>query len=159
MSTKADATAARFSVKRLVSALGIGILFGIGLAISGMTQPSKVFGFLDFFGDWDASLALVMGGAIAVHLTTRRLILRRSEPIFDSSFRVAGRLPIDGRLLAGAVLFGIGWGLGGVCPGPSITALSSGAWQMLLFVGAMCGGILLFQVTTKLWLGDGGGTT
>ncbi len=133
------------SKRSLLTALLSGILFGVGLAVSGMTQPSKVVGFLDFFGDWDASLGLVMGGAVAVHFIGLRWVLRRPTPMLADHFRLPTRTDIDVPLLLGAAVFGVGWGLGGVCPGPAITALPSGAWQMLLFVVTMALGMLLYQ--------------
>jgi uncharacterized protein len=123
-------------------ALVSGALFGAGLAISGMTRPQKVIGFLDPFGAWDPSLAFVMMGAIGVHLLAYRLIRRRSSPLLAQSFLIPTRRDIDLRLIAGAGLFGIGWGLGGYCPGPAITSLTSGAAGVAVFVAAMLAGML-----------------
>ena len=120
-----------------------GLLFGVGLVLSGMTQPAKVLGFLDVAGQWDASLAFVMCGAIAVYSPLYHLLLARSA----ASSAVA-TLPerIDGRLLVGAGVFGIGWGMGGFCPGPAITVLASGATPALVFGASMLAGMLLFSV-------------
>jgi uncharacterized membrane protein YedE/YeeE len=127
-----------------------GILFGVGLVLSGMTKPDKVIGFLDVFsGNWDPSLGLVMVGAIAVHAVLFRLILRRKSPLLDAKFHVPTRTDIDPRLVAGAALFGIGWGLGGVCPGPGLIGATSLASTLLLFVGGLIAGMALFQVTNK----------
>jgi uncharacterized membrane protein YedE/YeeE len=115
----------------------VGLLFGAGLIVGGMTQPSKVIGFLDFAGDWDPSLAFVMGGAIAVYLPLLRIITKGSKPLFGMSFSLPTRRDIDGQLVLGAALFGIGWGLAGYCPGPAFTAVGSLAPTALLFASAM----------------------
>lgn len=116
-----------------------GLLFGAGLVVSGMTEPAKVRGFLDFGGSWDPTLAFVMGGAIAVHFTAYRLIRGRRAPVLGESFQIPTRKDIDAKLLAGAALFGLGWGLGGYCPGPAVTSLTTGAPAVLAFVAAMLG--------------------
>jgi uncharacterized protein len=118
-----------------------GALFGAGLAISGMTRPAKVIGFLDVFGDWDPSLAFVMMGAIAVHFVAYRLVSGRSAPLFGAKFAIPTRKDIDLRLLAGAAIFGVGWGIGGYCPGPGITSLATGAVSVMVFVLAMVVGM------------------
>jgi len=120
-----------------------GIVFALGLGISGMTRPIKVIGFLDFFGNWDASLAFVMVGAIAVYFIASRLSRKMPSPILAPAFSIPRRTDLDARLIAGAALFGAGWGLGGFCPGPAITALASGALPVAIFVGAMAAGIYL----------------
>lgn len=114
-----------------------GILFALGLGIAGMTKPSKVVDFLDLFGAWDASLALVMVGAITVHLLAYRIITRRRSPLFDTRFHLPTRRDIDGRLVIGAGLFGVGWALGGFCPGPGVVAAASGALPAMVFVVGM----------------------
>ena len=120
-----------------------GVVFALGLGISGMTRPIKVIGFLDFFGQWDASLALVMIGAIGVYFIAYRASRRMSSPILAARFSIPTRTDLDGRLIAGAALFGTGWGLGGFCPGPAITSLASGAAPVAVFVAAMTAGIYL----------------
>jgi len=100
-----------------------GLIFGLGLIVSGMTNPAKVIGFLDLFGDWDASLAFVMIGAIAVTSTGFRFVLKREKPLYALSFSLPTRKDIDQPLVYGAILFGVGWGLVGLCPGPAVTAL------------------------------------
>jgi hypothetical protein len=136
-------------MKYLVS-FGAGLLFSIGLAVGGMTQPGKVVGFLDFFGNWDPSLAFVMGGAVIVNLLLFKFTTeRREQPLFDESFRIPTRSDIDWQLVGGAGLFGVGWGLAGYCPGPGLTALGSGSATAFTFVGAMVGGMLLYQVFDK----------
>ena len=124
----------------LVSALGAGFLFGIGLWLSGMANPAKVLGFLDITGRWDASLAFVMAGAVCVTVVAFRLILKRPKPLLDAAFFIAERKDIDAPLVAGAALFGIGWGIGGYCPGPGLTALSTLSAEALVFVAAMIAG-------------------
>ncbi|HET9963704.1 MAG TPA: DUF6691 family protein [Nitrospiraceae bacterium] len=117
--------------------LALGLLFGIGLVISGMANPAKVVNFLDLFGTWDPSLAFVMGGAVIVAFTGYRLVLTRERPIMGSSFHLPNRSDIDAQVIAGPAIFGIGWGLGGFCPGPALTALGLGATGTLAFVPAM----------------------
>lgn len=117
--------------------LGLGLLFGVGLVISGMADPAKVLNFLDLFGTWDPSLAFVMGGAVVVAFVGYRLVLARGEPIVGDSFHLPTRSDIDARVIAGPAIFGIGWGLGGFCPGPALTALGLGASGTLAFVPAM----------------------
>lgn len=126
-----------------LAAFASGILFAVGLAVSGMTMPSKVIGFLDLFGQWDASLAFVMAGAIGVHLVGYRLVRKRAAPLFGESFDVPSKTTIDRRLVGGAALFGVGWGLGGFCPGPSLVAASSGMLPAIVFVGTMIVGVVL----------------
>jgi uncharacterized protein len=132
-------------VSALYSALGAGFLFGIGLWVSGMANPRKVLGFLDITGDWDASLMLVMGGAVAVTLVAFRLVLKRPAPLFDKIFFIPETKSIDFPLIAGSAIFGIGWGIGGYCPGPALTALSTLSTESVVFVAAMIAGGLLHK--------------
>jgi uncharacterized protein len=120
-----------------------GIVFALGLGISGMTRPIEVIGFLDFFGNWDASLAFVMLGAIGVYSVAYRLSRTMQSPILAASFSIPTRTDLDARLISGAALFGAGWGLGGFCPGPAITSLASGAAPVAVFVASMAAGIYL----------------
>ena len=130
--------------KSNISSIICGIIFSIGLGISGMTQPQKVIGFLDVFGEWNPSLAFVMGGAVLSYLALQLLIQRNfSIPLLGGSFQIPSRKDLDRSLLIGALLFGSGWGLGGYCPGPAITSLGSGSLNALLFVVAMGVGMLL----------------
>lgn len=126
-----------------LAAFAAGALFAVGLAVAGMTRPDKIIGFLDVTGAWDASLAFVMIGAIGVHFVAHRLITRRASPLFDDRFHLPTRKDIDLRLVAGAVIFGIGWGLGGFCPGPGIVTAGSGSLSAFVFVGGMTIGILI----------------
>ena len=118
-----------------------GLLFGFGLLLSGMADPAKVQNFLDLFGTWDPSLALVMGGAIAVTMPGFWLVTRRSKPFFYDVFHLPTRTDFDARLITGAAIFGVGWGLGGFCPGPAMTALPLAAEGTLIFVATMLTGM------------------
>ncbi len=129
---------------RLAAGLS-GALFGAGLALSGMTRPEKVVGFLDLGGSWDASLAFVMMGAIGVHFAAQRLARRRAAPLFDSTFHWPASTAIDRSLIAGAALFGIGWGLGGFCPGPGLVSAAAGSPTAIVFAIAMTVGILAYR--------------
>lgn len=131
------------NVLQALAAVLAGALFGIGLAVSGMTRPEKVIGFLDVTGAWDASLLFVMFGAIAVHFTAYRLIRGRAEPIYASTFAIPTRRDIDLALVLGAALFGVGWGLGGYCPGPAVVSLGSGTAGAVVFTGAMVVGMFV----------------
>ena len=127
-----------------------GALFAVGLSVAGMTQPGKVVGFLDFAGAWDPSLAFVMMGAIGVYFVANRLVHRRSAPLAGGTFHLPTRRDIEPKLLVGAGLFGIGWGLAGYCPGPGISSLGTGSLPALLFVASMAGGMLGFELLQKL---------
>jgi uncharacterized protein len=126
-------------------AFASGLLFALGLGIGGMTKPSKVVGFLDVAGDWDPSLAFVMGGALLVYAIVARVVLARPKPLFDETFHVPTRRDVDGRLVAGAVLFGAGWGLAGYCPGPALVSIASGQAAVVVFVVSMLIGMSIFQ--------------
>jgi uncharacterized membrane protein YedE/YeeE len=128
-------------MKSPLSAFAAGIVFGVGLGLSGMTQPAKVLAFLDVFGAWDPTLMFVMGGAILVHFGLSRLIRRREAPLLDTRFHLPTATSLDTKLIAGSALFGVGWGLGGYCPGPAIVSAGSGALAAIVFVGAMALGI------------------
>lgn len=130
-----------------IAAFVSGLVFALGLGLSGMTQPAKVTAFLDITGEWDPSLAFVMVGAILVHAVLSRLIRHRQTPLFASTFTIPTRTDIDARLVGGAALFGIGWGLSGFCPGPAITSLVSGNVSVVIFVAAMLAGMYLFKLT------------
>ena len=127
-------------MRQELSALGAGIVFGLGLAISRMVDPAKVLGFLDVAGSWDPSLAFVMGGGVGVSFVAFRVILRRSHPVFAGGFQVPTARDLDARLLGGSALFGVGWGLVGLCPGPAFASLGYGMPQSLVFIVAMVAG-------------------
>lgn len=123
------------------------VLFGLGLALSGMTMPEKVIGFLDVFGDWDPALMFVMIGAIAVHAVAYVLITRSGRsPLYSSKFHLPVRSAIDKPLLIGSAIFGFGWGLAGFCPGPALVAVITGESTVLVFVGSMIAGIFLYRL-------------
>ncbi len=133
-------------IQSRLSILVAGSLFGLGLAVSGMTNPAKVIGFLDIAGDWDPSLILVMAAGLAVTVPAFHLVLRRSRPLFAHHFFLPERQDLDARLITGAALFGIGWGVAGFCPGPALTALLSLNGSVMLFVAAMVAGMLLHHL-------------
>ena len=133
-----------------LSAFFAGGLFGVGLVVSQMTNANKVVNFLNVAGDWDPSLALVMVGAIGVHVILFRFILKRESPLFDELFRVPSRTDIDLRLVGGAALFGVGWALGGFCPGPGIVSVASGGSAALVFVAALVAGMFLWRGMERL---------
>lgn len=140
-------------MKPVWAAFGAGGLFGAGLLVSGMARPAKVIGFLDV-RHWDPSLAFVMIGAIAVHVVLLRVIVKnRRSPLFDTRFHLPTRKDIDLRLVAGAAIFGVGWGLGGFCPGPALVSLGAGVLPALVFVVAMAAGMWLQDVTQKIAAG------
>lgn len=129
-------------MKMLLGALLSGLVFGLGLVISGMTQPARILGFLDVFGVWDPTLAFVMGGALAIALPGFYLARGRKRPLLAPQFRWPTRKDIDAPLVVGAVLFGVGWGLVGLCPGPAIVNLATFMPQVFLFVVAMAVGMV-----------------
>ncbi len=136
-------------VKQALAALAVGFIFAIGLGISGMTQPSKVVGFLDLFGQWDPSLIFVMVGAIAVHFVTYKIIRKRSSPLLVPNWQVPTKTNLTPALVIGALLFGVGWGLAGYCPGPAMTSLASLQTKPLIFVVSMLVGMYLFKFVDK----------
>jgi uncharacterized membrane protein YedE/YeeE len=129
-------------IRHIVS-LVAGLLFGLGLAVSGMTHASKVLGFLDVAGDWDPSLLFVLGGAVGVTVLTFRFILRRKAPLFADRFHLSSVRDIDRPLVAGSVIFGIGWGISGYCPGPAIALLAAPNWEAWVFIPSMLLGSML----------------
>jgi len=134
----------------LVAAFAAGLVFGIGLIVSGMTDPGKVIGFLDVLGNWDPSLAFVMAGAILVGLFAFTLARRRARPFLAGAMHLPQSRDIDKRLVGGSVIFGIGWGLAGFCPGPALVSFGSGVEQAAIFVAAMLGGMVLFHAADRL---------
>ena len=127
----------------------VGLLFGVGLLLSGMTDPSKVLGFLDLFGTWDPSLALVMGGAIAVGFAAFAVARKRTTNFLGGAMHLPKASQIDKRLLVGGLLFGAGWGLAGFCPGPGIVAMAAGEIKAAVFVAAMVVGMLIFEIAER----------
>ena len=132
--------------RQVIVSLASGVLFGAGLAISGMIDPARVRAFLDIGGAWDPTLAFVMGGALIPMAAAWAIVRRRSQPIVAEAFHLPATRPIDSRLIAGAALFGVGWGLAGLCPGPAIAALAVAPVQALIFCAAMAAGFGLFRL-------------
>jgi hypothetical protein len=137
-------------MRHLVPAFLIGLLFGLGIVISGMVNPAKVLNFFDFAGTWDPSLAFVMGGALAVTFIGYRLVLARPQPLLAERFHLPGARDVDARLVGGAALFGIGWGMAGFCPGGALPALGTGRSEVLFFVAALIAGIYTAQWLLRL---------
>jgi uncharacterized membrane protein YedE/YeeE len=131
---------------KTATAFAVGLLFGLGLLVSGMANPAKVLAFLDVTGRWDPSLAFVMAGAVAVSATGYLLARRRGRPLLASRLEIPNRRDLDPRLIAGAAVFGIGWGLAGLCPGPALTLLTVAPAQAVTFVVAMVVGMLAFRL-------------
>lgn len=132
-------------VKQRLVFLITGLLFGLGLAISGMVLPEKVMGFLDVTGQWDPSLAFVMAGAVLVHIPFVRIAQRRGVSLFGDALQLPKRKDIDAKLVIGAALFGVGWGIAGICPGPGIVNIITLAPGVIAFVAAMLVGMLIFS--------------
>lgn len=135
-------------MKALVSFF-VGLTFALGLGISGMTRPDIVQGFLDVFGSWDPRLMGVMIGAIGLHLFTYRLITKKPSPIYDSVFHLPKKESLDKRLILGAIIFGLGWGWAGICPGPGIVGLASGKMPFIIFVASMLVGMKTYQIFAR----------
>ena len=133
----------------MITALIIGAVFGIGLAIAGMLNPSKVVGFLDVFGDWDPSLAFVMGGGVLVNAIGHRFVMKRKAPIQSAKFSMPTSTNIDKPLVIGSVIFGVGWGLAGLCPGPVVANLFLNGQVMLPFFGLLITGLLVGQIVMR----------
>lgn len=133
-----------------LAAFAAGLLFGLGLLLSGMADPGKVIGFLDLAGRWDPSLAFVMGGAIFVGAFAFALAKRRAKSFLGGAMHIPGRRDIDARLVGGSVVFGIGWGIAGFCPGPALVSFGSGQDKAAVFVAAMLGGMLVYRAAERL---------
>ena len=127
----------------------VGLLFGLGLILSRMTDPGKIIGFLDIFGAWDPSLAFVMMGAIAVGFVAFAIAKKRTTTILGGALRLPTASHIDKRLIIGSTVFGVGWGLAGFCPGPALVSMASGQIQALWFVSAMVAGMLAFEALER----------
>ncbi|MFZ5836467.1 MAG: DUF6691 family protein [Pseudomonadota bacterium] len=136
-------------MNKIISAFAVGIVFGIGLTIAQMVNPAKVLSFLDLAGNWDPSLAFVMGGGAGVAAIGYRLVLRRPRPVLADVFQVPTRTDLDAPLVVGASLFGIGWGIAGLCPGPAIAVLALGYTEGLIFALAMLSGFALYASYEK----------
>lgn len=135
---------------KLIFALLTGLVFGVGIALSGMMNPAKVFNFFDVAGTWDPSLAFVMGGAVVVTFIGYRLVWRRNAPLFGGGFQIPNNSAIDARLITGSAFFGIGWGIAGFCPGAAIPALGTGRWEVVLFLAAVTAGFFVRRLLAPL---------
>lgn len=136
--------------KFVIAAMASGALFGIGLAMSGMTDARRVLGFLDVSGDFDPTLMFVLGGAVATTAVMFRYVIRRGRPLLADRFHLSNLRHVDGRLLGGAAIFGVGWGLAGYCPGPALTGLSAASFEALWFVPAMLAGSVLHRFLERI---------
>ena len=136
---------------QVASSFLVGFIFALGLGLAGMTQPQKVIGFLDVMGQWDPSLAFVMLGAIPVHYFSHLFLRGRKSPLFDMQFHMPTRKDITPSLIIGGALFGLGWGIGGFCPGPALTSVGSLKPSVLIFVLAMTAGMFLFRIYQDLF--------
>lgn len=134
---------------RIVVAYLSGLVFGVGIAVSGMINPAKVLNFFDIAGSWDPSLMFVMGGALAVALPGYHFVLRRPAPATDSRFHLPTKTTIDARLLGGSAVFGVGWGIAGFCPGGALPALGTGRMEVFAFVVALLSGMLIARGIEK----------
>jgi uncharacterized membrane protein YedE/YeeE len=134
-------------VKTIVAAALAGVLFAVGLLVSGMVMPAKVIGFLDVGGAWDPSLLFVMAAALAVYTPIARIVRQRPRPVLDTRFHMPTASAIDLPLVAGAAIFGVGWGLSGYCPGPAVVAAGAGASEVLVFLATMLAGMIAVRVT------------
>jgi len=132
-------------MREILPALVTGFLFGLGLCLSGMTSPAVVLGFLDIAGDWNPALIFVMAGGVTVTFLGYRLLVPKSRPIWGTGFSLPAANAIDAPLLAGAAIFGVGWGLAGYCPGPAVVSLASGRLEVFVFVAAMLAGMILVR--------------
>ena len=135
---------------QILMAFVTGTIFGIGLILSGMTDPSKVIGFLDLAGHWDPSLAFVMGGAILVGVIAFRFARGREKSLLGDEMRLPSSSQVDRRLVLGSLAFGTGWGLAGYCPGPALVSIAQGGAQPLIFVAAMLAGMVIYEVQDRL---------
>ena len=134
---------------QILTALATGLIFGLGLILSGMTDPPKVIGFLDLTGQWDTSLAFVMGGAILVGLVAFQFAKGREKSLLGDLMRLPTARQVDRRLVLGSLAFGIGWGLAGYCPGPALVAVAQGGMQPLIFMAAMLAGMAFYEVQDR----------
>jgi len=134
---------------QVLMAFIVGLVFGLGLIVAGMTNPAKVQGFLDLTGNWDPSLAFVMGGAILVGLGAFHVAGKRTRSLLGDAMRLPTATRIDRRLVLGGLAFGVGWGLAGFCPGPALASLATGGTKALIFTGAMLAGMAVFELLER----------
>lgn len=141
-------------MRDILPGLVVGVLFGAGLALSDMVNPERVLAFLDVAGNWDPSLAFVMGGALIPSAIAYAVMRRMRRPLLEAQFGIPESRDLDFNLVGGAVLFGVGWGLVGLCPGPAIAGLAFGRWELWLFAAAMLAGMLLHKIVTTAQRAD-----
>lgn len=137
---------------KIISTYLVGVIFGVGISISGMANPAKVLNFFDVFGTWDPSLILVMGGALVTTFIGYKLVFGRNAPVFEGRFNVPTSRLIDAKLVGGSAVFGIGWGIAGFCPGGALPALGTGRWEVFAFTLALLTGIFLARALMALGL-------
>lgn len=135
---------------QIMIAFVTGLIFGLGLILSGMTNPAKIIGFLDIFGDWDPALALVMIGALIVSATSFQLIKKNKKTYFGQQLNLPANNKIDHKLIIGSLIFGIGWGLAGYCPGPALVSVMHGGYQPVIFVLSMLAGMGIFEIINQI---------
>lgn len=135
---------------RFLTSYLIGLIFGVGISISGMANPAKVLNFFDFAGTWDPSLAFVMGGAVIVAFVGYRIVLRQDGPLFEDLFQVPSRRDLDMSLIGGSAVFGVGWGIAGFCPGGALPAIGTGRSEVLIFVAALLAGIFAAKFLQRM---------
>lgn len=135
---------------KLIATYIVGVIFGVGISISGMANPAKVLNFFDVFGIWDPSLIFVMGGALVTTFIGYKLVFGRAAPVFEGSFSVPTSRKIDAKLLGGSAVFGIGWGIAGFCPGGALPALGTGRWEVFAFTVATVAGIFIARTAISL---------
>lgn len=136
-------------MRAVIASFAAGLLMGAGMLVAGMVDPARVLGFFDVMGAWDPSLALVMGGGLMVTVPGFRLAQRRARPLCADAFQLPAAGRVDRRLVGGAAVFGLGWGLGGMCPGPAMATAAAGLWQGLAFVAAMVAGMLAWRLVER----------
>lgn len=134
---------------KLIAVYLVGVIFGVGIAISGMANPAKVLNFFDIAGTWDPSLIFVMGGALVTTFIGYKLVFGRSAPVFESEFNVPNSRIIDRKLVGGSAVFGIGWGIAGFCPGGALPALGTGRWEVFAFVAALLAGVFIAKTLQR----------
>ncbi|MEL7090701.1 MAG: DUF6691 family protein [Pseudomonadota bacterium] len=134
---------------KLIASYFIGLIFGIGISISGMANPAKVLNFFDVAGTWDPSLIFVMGGALVTTFLGYRVVFARTAPLLSKGFNLPSARNIDAKLIGGSAVFGVGWGIAGFCPGGALPALGTGRWEVVVFVGSLIAGIFVAQVIQR----------
>ena len=141
---------------KLLAAYVVGVIFGLGISLSGMANPAKVINFFDIAGAWDPSLAFVMGGAVLITFLGYRWVFTRARPVLEATFQLPGKSRVDRQLASGAVIFGIGWGLAGFCPGGALPVVGTGQSEVLMFSAALIAGIVLTRLVMSAMSSNAG---